>query len=87
MLGELISRSCVSQEQDACADAEDRATQLQKEKEKLEDQIKVRREKKNKYFLVFNCVALKHSLSRRKILIRFEERQKIMEKDFDNVNF
>ena len=37
---------CVSQEQDACADAEDRAAQFQKEKEKLEEQVKVRRENK-----------------------------------------
>jgi len=36
----------VSQEQDACADAEDRAAQFQKEKEKLEEQVKVRRENK-----------------------------------------
>lgn len=36
--------SWVLQEQDACADAEDRSAQLQKEKEKLEEQIKVRRE-------------------------------------------
>ena len=37
---ELLFRS---QEQDACADADDRATSLQKEKDKLEEQIKVRR--------------------------------------------
>lgn len=59
-----------TQEQDACADAEDRASQLAKEKEKLEDQVKVRR---NEIFLsilfLFYCqlqfldglFSLKHS--------------------------
>ena len=45
----------MSQEQDACADAEDRAAQFQKEKEKLEEQVKVRRENKE----IYNCLILK----------------------------
>lgn len=46
-LWQLVRRFLLlqTQEQDACADAEDRAGQLQKEKEKLEDQIKVPKEK------------------------------------------
>ena len=37
-------RSVVRQEQDACTYAEDQAKALSKEKEKLEEQIKVRKE-------------------------------------------
>lgn len=37
-------RFVVRQEQDACAYAEDQAKSLSKEKEKLEEQIKVRKE-------------------------------------------
>jgi len=42
-----------TQEQDACADAEDRAAQLTKEKEKLEDQVKVGRKLNAIYFSCF----------------------------------
>lgn len=40
----IFLRFVVRQEQDACAYAEDQAKALSKEKEKLEEQIKVRKE-------------------------------------------